>query len=123
MICMLGLLERMHQFRAAETRRGVTAGWQRLAGGASMGKRCSCLMYCNAVLSYHYATERAMAEKLIITSALTGAITIPTQSPHLPFTPEHLIADAIACRKAGASAVHVTPEIRKTAGRRRCGKF
>ena len=48
-----------------------------------------------------------MAEKLIITSALTGAITIPTQSPHLPFTPEHLIADAIACRKAGASAVHV----------------
>ncbi len=38
-----------------------------------------------------------MADKLIITAALTGAITIPTQTPHLPFTPEHLIADAIAC--------------------------
>ena len=48
-----------------------------------------------------------MADKLIITSALTGAITIPTQTPYLPFTPEHLIADAIACGKAGAAAVHV----------------
>ena len=51
-----------------------------------------------------------MADKLIITSALTGAITIPTQTPHLPFTPEHLIADAIACSRAGASAVHVAEE-------------
>jgi uncharacterized protein (DUF849 family) len=48
-----------------------------------------------------------MADKLIITTALTGAITIPTQTPHLPFTPEHLIADAIACGQAGAAAVHV----------------
>jgi uncharacterized protein (DUF849 family) len=48
-----------------------------------------------------------MSDKLIITSALTGAITIPTQTPHLPFTPEHLIADAIACGQAGAAAVHV----------------
>ncbi|MBN2317998.1 MAG: 3-keto-5-aminohexanoate cleavage protein [Acidobacteria bacterium] len=48
-----------------------------------------------------------MTDKLIITSALTGAITIPTQTPHLPFTPEHLIADAIACGQAGAAAVHV----------------
>ncbi len=48
-----------------------------------------------------------MADKLIITSALTGAITIPTQTPHLPFTPEHLIADAIDCGHAGATAVHV----------------
>jgi uncharacterized protein (DUF849 family) len=48
-----------------------------------------------------------MAEKLILTAALTGAITIPTQTPHLPYTPEHLIADAIACAKAGATAVHI----------------
>jgi uncharacterized protein (DUF849 family) len=48
-----------------------------------------------------------MPEKLIITAALTGAITIPTQTPHLPFTPEQLVADAIACAKAGAAAVHV----------------
>ena len=48
-----------------------------------------------------------MADKLIITSALSGAITIPTQTPHLPFTPEHMIADAVACSQAGAAAVHV----------------
>ena len=48
-----------------------------------------------------------MADKLIITCALTGAITIPTQTPHLPFTPQHLIADAIASAQAGAAAVHV----------------
>ena len=55
-----------------------------------------------------------MAEKLIITAALTGAITVPTQNPHLPFAPEHLIADAEACVKAGASAVHVHARNPKT---------
>ena len=48
-----------------------------------------------------------MAEKLVITAALTGSMTVPTQNPHLPFASEHLIADAEACVKAGASAVHV----------------
>ena len=48
-----------------------------------------------------------MAEKLIITAALTGAVAVPTQNPHLPFAPEHLIADAEACIKAGASAIHL----------------
>jgi uncharacterized protein (DUF849 family) len=48
-----------------------------------------------------------MAEKLIITAALTGAVMVPTQNPHLPFAPEHIIADAEACVKAGASAIHV----------------
>jgi uncharacterized protein (DUF849 family) len=46
-------------------------------------------------------------DKLIITSALTGAITIPTQTRHLPFKPEDLIRDAIACGDAGAAAVHI----------------
>ena len=48
-----------------------------------------------------------MADKLIITAALCGAITVPTQTPHLPFTPERMIADAEACVRAGAAAVHV----------------
>ncbi|MBI4786028.1 MAG: 3-keto-5-aminohexanoate cleavage protein [Chloroflexi bacterium] len=48
-----------------------------------------------------------MTDKLIITAALTGAITLPTQTPHLPFTAEHLAADGIACAQAGAAAVHV----------------
>ena len=48
-----------------------------------------------------------MAEKLIITCALTGGITIPTMSEHLPLTPQHLVQDAIQCCDAGAAAVHI----------------
>jgi len=46
-------------------------------------------------------------EKLILTTALTGAITVPTQSPHIPLTPEQISSDAIECANAGATAVHV----------------
>lgn len=46
-------------------------------------------------------------EKLILTAALTGAITVPTQTPHLPYTIEGIVEDAIACAKAGASAIHI----------------
>lgn len=48
-----------------------------------------------------------MADKLIVTAALTGAITVPTQTPHLPYTVEHLASDAAACTAAGAAAVHI----------------
>jgi uncharacterized protein (DUF849 family) len=46
-------------------------------------------------------------DKLIITAALTGAITVPTQTPHLPYTVEHLASDAVSCAKAGAAAIHI----------------
>ncbi|MCA9964873.1 MAG: 3-keto-5-aminohexanoate cleavage protein [Anaerolineales bacterium] len=46
-------------------------------------------------------------DKLIITSALTGAITVPSQSEHLPFKTEDIIADAVACAEAGASSIHI----------------
>ena len=46
-------------------------------------------------------------EKLIITAALTGAITVPTQTPHLPYTILGLAEDAIACARAGATSIHV----------------
>jgi uncharacterized protein (DUF849 family) len=46
-------------------------------------------------------------EKLILTAALTGAITVPTQTPHLQYTVEGIAADAIACANAGATAIHV----------------
>lgn len=46
-------------------------------------------------------------EKLILTTALTGAITVPTQTPHLPYTIEGIAADAIACAKAGSTTIHV----------------
>ncbi len=46
-------------------------------------------------------------EKLILTAALTGAITVPTQTPHLPYTIEGIADDAIACAKAGATNIHI----------------
>jgi len=46
-------------------------------------------------------------EKLIITAALTGAITVPTQTPHLPYTILGLAEDAIACARAGATSIHI----------------
>ena len=46
-------------------------------------------------------------DKLIITTALTGAITVPSQTPHLPITPEQISSDVIASAAAGATAVHI----------------
>jgi len=46
-------------------------------------------------------------EKLILTSSITGAITVPTQTPHLPYTIEGIANDAITCAKAGATVVHI----------------
>lgn len=45
--------------------------------------------------------------KLIVTAALTGAVTVPTQTPYLPYTTEQLAEDAELCAKAGASVIHV----------------
>jgi uncharacterized protein (DUF849 family) len=46
-------------------------------------------------------------ERLILTSSLTGAITVPTQTPHLPYTIEGIADDAIACAKAGSTSIHI----------------
>lgn len=45
--------------------------------------------------------------KLIISAALTGAMTPKTACPNLPVTPEEIAADVIACAKAGAAVVHI----------------
>lgn len=46
-------------------------------------------------------------DKLILTTALTGAITVPTQTPHLKYTIEGIAEDAIACAKAGSTNIHI----------------
>jgi len=45
-----------------------------------------------------------MADKLIITTAPTGAITIPTEAPYLPCTRERMASDAAACVRDAAAA-------------------
>src|SRR3977135_2047791 len=44
---------------------------------------------------------------VIITCAVTGAIHTPSMSPHLPITPDQIIADALAAAEAGAAIIHL----------------
>lgn len=46
-------------------------------------------------------------DKAIVTCAVTGAIHVPTMSPHLPITPDEIVDEAVAAAEAGASIVHV----------------
>lgn len=46
-------------------------------------------------------------DKLIVTAALTGNITLPVQTPYLPLTPQEIIDDAVRAAEAGASSIHV----------------
>lgn len=48
-------------------------------------------------------------EKLIVTVAVTGNLTVPTQTPYLPITPEQIADDAVASVEAGAAIVHIHP--------------
>lgn len=48
-----------------------------------------------------------MAKKVIITCAVTGASFTPTMSPHLPYTAEAIVANALGAAEAGAAVVHL----------------
>jgi uncharacterized protein (DUF849 family) len=48
-----------------------------------------------------------MADKTIITCAVTGSITRPDQHPGLPITPEQIARAAIDAAKAGAAIAHI----------------
>jgi len=47
------------------------------------------------------------ANKVIVTSATTGAMHLPCMSPYLPITPEQIINDSIGAVEAGASIIHL----------------
>jgi uncharacterized protein (DUF849 family) len=49
----------------------------------------------------------AAPKKVIITCAVTGAIHTPSMSPHLPITPDQIVADALAAAEAGATILHL----------------
>jgi len=46
-------------------------------------------------------------DKLIITCALSGAVTMPVQSEYLPLTPQQMVDEAVRAAEAGAASVHV----------------
>ncbi len=45
--------------------------------------------------------------KIIINAAITGMVPTKKETPHIPITEDEIVADAIACHKAGASIVHL----------------
>ena len=48
-----------------------------------------------------------MAQKVIITAAVTGAVHVPSMTPYLPITQGQIIDDAVKACEAGASVVHI----------------
>lgn len=46
-------------------------------------------------------------EKIIITVAPVGSVTLPSQTPYLPLKPEEYAEEVYRCRMAGASIVHL----------------
>jgi 3-keto-5-aminohexanoate cleavage enzyme len=44
---------------------------------------------------------------VIVTAALTGMLPTRAQTPHVPLTEAEIVADALACRDAGAAIVHL----------------
>lgn len=48
-----------------------------------------------------------MDDKVIITCALTGGMTVPTQSSAIPVTAEHIIEEGVRAAEAGAAVLHV----------------
>lgn len=48
-----------------------------------------------------------LKSKVIITAALTGAMTPKEMNPSIPMTPEEIAEDAYQCWKAGAAVVHL----------------
>lgn len=50
---------------------------------------------------------RAPLKKIFITCAITGNLTKPGQTPHLPITPQQIAESALGAAEAGAAIVHI----------------
>lgn len=46
-------------------------------------------------------------DEVIISAAITGGMTVPTQSQAIPVTPEQIIDSAVEANRAGAAIVHI----------------
>ncbi|WP_448811022.1 3-keto-5-aminohexanoate cleavage protein [Agromyces bauzanensis] len=47
------------------------------------------------------------AEKVIITTAVTGSVNVPSQSPYLPLSAEQVVDAAVEAVEAGSAVIHV----------------
>ncbi|MGH2849645.1 MAG: 3-keto-5-aminohexanoate cleavage protein [Solirubrobacteraceae bacterium] len=51
--------------------------------------------------------EAGRRDRVIVSCAVTGAIHVPSMSPHLPITPEEIAEGAIGAAREGAAIVHL----------------
>ena len=56
---------------------------------------------------WHENAMRPPRDKVIITRAVTGNLTTPEQTPHLPITPEQIADACVGAAEAGAAVVHI----------------
>jgi len=47
------------------------------------------------------------ADRVIISAAVTGSVHVPSQSDHLPVTPQEIVAESLAAAEAGAAVIHL----------------
>ncbi|WP_425285585.1 3-keto-5-aminohexanoate cleavage protein [Bosea vaviloviae] len=50
---------------------------------------------------------RAMLDRVVITCAVTGNLTRPDQTPHLPITPDEIADACLGAAEAGAAVAHI----------------
>lgn len=55
-----------------------------------------------------------METKCIITAAVTGGDTVPSQTPYLPITPREIADEAVRSAEAGAAVIHIHARDPKT---------
>ncbi len=48
-----------------------------------------------------------MADKIVITAALSGSVTMQEHNPAVPYTPEEFVREAKQAEEAGAATVHI----------------
>ena len=71
-----------------------------------------------------YPTRRGNhKDKVIVTAALTGAVTTKQENPNLPTQPEEIARSAIRCYAAGAAVVHIHVRDDADKGSMRFDKF
>ncbi len=51
--------------------------------------------------------DRIFMRETLLTCAVTGNLTTPSQTPHLPITPEQIAEECLAAAEEGAAAVHI----------------
>ncbi len=58
-------------------------------------------------------------EKVIISAAITGGMTVPGQSAAIPVTPDEIVESAVGAHEAGATIVHLHVREPETGSRAR----